>query len=445
MAVIMLLFSFIIVSLNLVATHHSYREAWDFLYTMANNGGFPVSSGGDLIDSHLFGGIDGDDSEEREEFANSYIGNRQDDYPFLFHERKASSLEPLLDYGDNKPLDYVLADNLEVSSAMSFRTDMNLDKVSLIFSSNALESLSKMFELCHSIAPLQKSKGILAGYFYVKKNMQDNTSIICIMNRFIELKSLRRLYFYSAIALAVSFLYSFATSFVFSKIIMQPIEDMFERQKQFISDSSHELRTPISVIDANLSVVMSEYPGNKWLGYIKDENARMGKLVKDMLYLTRSDQNLSELEKKEFDFSAAVTNAVLPFESVIYEARKHLEMNVAAGLRLSGDENAIKQVVTILVDNAVKYSADNGIIRVKAFHDGARCVLKVYNTGKGIKEENLDRIFGRFFREDKTRTGLKGGYGLGLPIARSIVEQHDGTIAADSDGETWVEFTVLLR
>lgn len=445
MAVIMLLFSFIIVSLNLYATHHSYSEAWTFLYSMADNGGFPVSSGGESMDSHLFGGISGDEADEKEEVANSYIGNRQDDYPFLFHERKASSLETLPDAKDSRSIGYVFADNLEVSSAMSFRTDMNLDKVSLIFSSNALESLSKMFELCRSIAPLHKTRGILDGYFYVKKYVQNNTFIVCIMNRYIELKLLRRLYLYSAIALAVSFLYSFATSFVFSKIIMQPIEDMFERQKQFISDSSHELRTPISVIDANLSVVMAEYPGNRWLGYIKDENARMGKLVKDMLYLTRSDQNLSELEKKEFDFSAAVTNAVLPFESVIYEARKHLEMSVAAGMRLSGDENAIKQVVTILVDNAVKYSADNGIIRVKAFHDGSRCVLKVYNTGKGIKKENLDKIFGRFFREDKTRTGLKGGYGLGLPIARSIVEQHDGTIAADSDGETWVEFTVLLR
>lgn len=445
MAVIMLLFSFITILLNLYATHHSYREAWNFLYAMADNGGFPVSSSGKSVDSHLFGGISGDEADGKEKVANSYIGNRQDDYPFLFHEGKASSLKPLPDPDGSQPIGYVFADNLEISSAMSFRTDMNLDKVSLIFSSNMFESLSKMFELCRTIAPLQKTRGILDGYFYVKKYIQNNTFIICIMNRYIELKLLRRLYLYSAIALAVSFLYSFATSFVFSKIIMQPIEDMFERQKQFISDSSHELRTPISVIDANLSVVMSEYPGNRWLGYIKDENTRMGKLVKDMLYLTRSDQNLSELSKKEFDFSAAVTNAVLPFESVVYEARKHLEMNVAAGLRLSGDENAIKQVVTILVDNAVKYSDDKGIIRVKAFHDGARCVLKVYNTGKGIKEENLDKIFGRFFREDKTRTGMKGGYGLGLPIARSIVEQHDGTIAADSDGETWVEFTVLLR
>lgn len=436
MAVIMLLFAFIIVALNLFSTRHSYSEAWHFLDSMAGNGGFPVSAS---------------PRDRRYEFLNAQMFEKsataQDDQGGEIQiqaEGGSSSSGESMSSAD-EPADYVSAGNLEVRSAMSFKTDVNLDKISVVFSMNVLESLGKMFELCRNIVTTKKPRGILNGYFYVVKAVHGNTFIVCVMNRYIELRALKRLYIYSAVALAVAFFYSFATSFVFSKIIMQPIEDMFESQKQFISDSSHELRTPISVIDANLSVVMSEYPGNKWLGYIKDENERMGKLVKSMLYLARREQKLAVPEMKEFDFSAAVTTAVLPFESVVYEARKRLDMDIEPGLKVTGDESAVKQVVTILVDNAVKYSSERGFVRIKAFHDGRDVCLKVYNTGKGIKKENLENVFDRFFREDKTRTGLKRGYGLGLSIARSIVDQHEGSISADSDGETWVEFTVLLR
>lgn len=433
MAVIMLLFTFIIVALNLFSTRHSYSEAWHFLDSMAGNGGFPVSSSQrdrkyEFFNAHMFAKPDSVQDEQGGEIQ---------------AEGGSSSADKSL--SANKSVDYVSAGNLEVRSAMSFKTDVNLNKISVVFSINVLESLGKMFELCRNIVTTKKTRGILNGYFYVVKAVHGNTFIVCVMNRYIELRALKRLYIYSAVALAVAFVYSFATSFVFSKIIMQPIEDMFESQKQFISDSSHELRTPISVIDANLSVVMSEYPGNKWLGYIKDENERMGKLVKSMLYLARREQKLAVPEMKEFDFSAAVTTAVLPFESVVYEARKRLDMDIEPGLKVTGDESAVKQVVTILVDNAVKYSSERGFVRIRAFHDGRDVCLKVYNTGKGIKKENLENVFDRFFREDKTRTGLKRGYGLGLSIARSIIDQHEGSISADSDGETWVEFTVLLR
>ena len=190
---------------------------------------------------------------------------------------------------------------------------------------------------------------------------------------------------------------------------------------------------------------MAEYPDNKWLGYIKDENQRMGQLVKDLLFLTRNDQNRQKIDKKEFDLSSAVTNAVLPFESIIFEEGKYLELKTQDGLKANGDENSIKQLITILLDNALKYSNDGGIIKVNAYQEGQYQTVKVYNTGNGIKKENLDKIFRRFFREDKARTGLKSGYGLGLSIAKSIASLHNGILTADSDGESWVEFTLKLR
>lgn len=234
-------------------------------------------------------------------------------------------------------------------------------------------------------------------------------------------------------------------AWVFSGLTLKPMRRMFAKQKQFIADAGHELKTPIAVIGANVDVLLGEQPGNKWLHYIQEENDRLSILVKELLYLAQNDADRMKLVIRRFNFSDMVETVILPFESMIYEQDKTLALKLEDGIFMNGDENQLKEVVVVLIDNAVKNTEPGADIRVSTSRHGNFCVLKVFNTGRGIPHGELDKIFERFYRSDFSRArNDTGGYGLGLAIAKTTVLQHYGTIKAESEEGEWVEFTVKL-
>ena len=268
--------------------------------------------------------------------------------------------------------------------------------------------------------------------------------LICLLNRNSELKTLGKFYIYSLLLYIFSIFISALISIPISKYMVRPTNEAFLKQKQFIADASHELKTPIAVIGANIDVLEGEIKNNKWLEYIKAENKRMGELVKDLLYLAKNDAGKNELTFSDFDFSNAVENSVLPFEVVAFESGKELSLDVQKGIICNGDEKSLKQIFIILVDNAIKNCEDGDVISVRAFTEGTKIIYKVHNSGAGIPKEELEKIFLRFYRSDSSRARKTGGYGLGLAIARTIAEDHGGTLVADSEVGKWAEFTLTL-
>jgi len=285
---------------------------------------------------------------------------------------------------------------------------------------------------------------MLTGVMYYVLDLSPFEKLVCILNRNSELKTLGKFYMYSALLYILSIVVSVLISLPISKFMIRPAQDAFIKQKQFIADASHELKTPIAVIGANIDVLESEIKGNKWLEYIKTENQRMGELVKDLLYLAKNDAGRNDLSFFDFNFSNAVENSVLPFEVVAFESQKTLELDVQKGIICNGDEKSLKQIFIILVDNAIKNSEEGAKIRVTATSDDKKIVLKVYNTGSGIPKDELEKIFLRFYRSDSSRVRKTGGYGLGLAIARTIAEDHGGTLTATSEVGHWAEFTLTL-
>lgn len=213
---------------------------------------------------------------------------------------------------------------------------------------------------------------------------------------------------------------------------IKPLEVAFQKQKQFVADASHELKTPITVIDANIDVLLAQdnidTENLKWFGYIKNETKRMNSLVQDMLYLAKLDNN--NFEKFEFNLSEAVENIVLPFESLVYEQNKNIYMDIEEDVYYKGDSNSIKQVVAIFMDNAVKYCNEKGSIYVRVKKYDSKIKIEVENTGSKIAD--TEKIFERFYREDSSRDRNTGGFGLGLSIAKAIVENHNGNIYAEN-------------
>lgn len=227
--------------------------------------------------------------------------------------------------------------------------------------------------------------------------------------------------------------------------LVKPVSTTLEKQKRFISDASHELKTPLAVISTNTDVLEAEIGDNKWLGYIRSESSRMSELVNELLCLARLDDKTGhKLLMSPLDLSAIVLQTALPFESTAFELGKHYSVDVQPNVGYVGDESTIKHVISILIDNAIKYSAEHGEISVRLYTHASKRIIEVYNTGEGVPKDRLSKIFERFHREDEARNSKSGGYGLGLAIAKSSVEAHGGKIFAKSEYGSWIRFTVVL-
>jgi len=243
-------------------------------------------------------------------------------------------------------------------------------------------------------------------------------------------------------ALACALL-SFAAWLLIGRMV-RPVQEAFERQKQFVWDASHEFKTPLAVISANAEVLAGEIGRNEYLGYIQSEVRRTDRLVQNLLTLARMDKGAVTAQMARFDLSNALMEVALPFESTVFEAGRTLETDIPEGVFVRGDREMLQQLAVILLSNALKYSDDGGRIRLSLRQKGHGCRFSVYNTGPGIAPENLEKIFDRFYREDLSHNSEIAGNGLGLAIARNIADAHKGRIHAESNYGKDATFVVTL-
>ena len=230
-----------------------------------------------------------------------------------------------------------------------------------------------------------------------------------------------------------------------SKRAIDPVVRSAERQKQFITDAGHELKTPLTVITTSLKVLEMEVGRQKWIDKARAQTDKMTELVNDLVILSRLDEEKPPISKCRFDVSGAVLEAADSFRASA-EAQGHaLELNIVPGLTYHGDEYAVRQLVSILLDNAIKYTDAGCPIQLSLCAAAKGVLLKTQNACAGIEPEELDKLFDRFYRADKARTRQEGGgFGVGLSIARSIVEAHRGTIQADCPARGIIRFTAVL-
>ncbi len=259
-----------------------------------------------------------------------------------------------------------------------------------------------------------------------------------------QLSVLRSVIYVAAIVMTLSVLMVMILIFFLSKWAMRPVERSIDRQKRFISDASHELKTPLAVISANADALEAEIGENRWLTNIKSESGTMNEMVLDLLDLAKLDETAGTLTMEEFDLSRTVMKKALEFESMAFEAGKRFEEKIEPNIRYRGSEPEIARLTAILIDNAIKHSNDGGLISISLNSDGAKRVLRVFNTGDGLRKADREKVFERFYRSDASRSRETGGYGLGLSIAKSIVDAHGGRISADCDEGKWVCFTAVL-
>lgn len=324
----------------------------------------------------------------------------------------------------------LLNEDGSVASWMSERKDLYSDE--------------QVAAIAESVLADGKDSGRIGTQFYRKAARGNQEELIVLDARVECLAASDTLRSVILVASAACVLLS-ALAWLLVRRMVRPVEDAFARQKQFVSDASHELKTPLAVISANAEVLEQEVGQNEYLGYIRSEVRRTDSLVRSLLALARLDRNEARTDMKPFDLGRALLDVTLPFESTVYEAGKTLEMDIPEGITCHGSEEMIKQLAVILLSNALKYSDEGGRIGITLKAAGRQREICVSNTGDPIPPENLEKIFDRFWRADPARGSETGGHGLGLAIARSIVETHRGRIRVDSSREEGTRFTVLLN
>ena len=215
---------------------------------------------------------------------------------------------------------------------------------------------------------------------------------------------------------------------ILTKWLTKPVIESFSKQKQFIVDASHELKTPLAIITASAESLEMEPTEKKWLDNIKSESERMNKLVTDLLDLAKSE-NMEIKEKYNINnLSKIIEKTSLTFESLIYENKLEIEDNIDKDIMFSCNPDKIRELLGILLDNAIKHSTKNSKITVNLYKDKNNIILEVKNKGKEITKEDQEKIFDRFYRVDESRNRSDNRYGLGLSIAKNIVTSHNGKI-----------------
>ena len=254
-------------------------------------------------------------------------------------------------------------------------------------------------------------EGYIGNYIYKIRKVGNNGKEITLME---DTDTIVKLKTTMVFAVIIGFLGIFIVYIIakkISKIIVKPVEDSFEKQKQFVSDASHELKTPLAVIEANADVLQDKVGENKWIMYIQNEVQSMNKLVNDLLTLAKME-NINDINNQKFDLSKEVQMAIAVFESMIYEKKIKLETNIKEGIEFNGDKEDIKHIVSILLDNAIKHTEEDKKIILDVEKEKNDIKIEVKNQGEEIPKEEREKIFERFYRIDKARSRSEKRYGL---------------------------------
>ena len=294
--------------------------------------------------------------------------------------------------------------------------------------------------LAQSIIKSGRNNGIENNLAFLKVD-KGGYILVAFMDNTVVNESAITLFRYTLIFGGVALLLFFFLSVYLARRIVNPLEESYQKQKQFISDAGHELKTPVSVVSANAELLSREIGDNQWLQNIQYENERMGMLVGQLLDLARTENVTPQME--HIDFSRLVAGESLPFESVAFEKGLVLNSNIATDIGLVGNSTQLKQLVSILLDNAIRHSKEHGEVWLTLTKEHGVAKLSVINKGDEIPAEQRDHIFERFYRVDTARNGEDKHYGLGLAIAKAITTTHKGNIEVHCfDG--FVEFRVLV-
>ncbi|WP_026513860.1 sensor histidine kinase [Butyrivibrio sp. LB2008] len=284
-------------------------------------------------------------------------------------------------------------------------------------------------QLAEQVYSGKKDRGYIKEFRFAKEELRD-TTVIIFLNSMRELRFMHTLRSLTIAVSVVSLLLVFVLVVLFSNRAIRPIANNISRQKQFITDASHELKTPLTSISTSLDVLSMEHEDDEWIDNIRKQTGRMSKLVSELVQLSRLDEDNPLPDKEHFSLSSAAWETAEIFEAQAKASEKKFSVNIKDDVNLYGDKAAIHQMLSVLLDNAIRYSDANADIRFSVYKKKNKTVIEVFNTCDLNPVPDTEKLFDRFYRPDASRSTQTGGNGVGLAIAKAAAEAHGGTISA---------------
>ena len=276
----------------------------------------------------------------------------------------------------------------------------------------------------------KKERGYIKEFRFGKAKL-GGTTVIVFLNSMRELQFMHTLRTLTIAVSVVSLLLVFILVVLFSNRAIRPIAKNISRQKQFITDASHELKTPLTSISTSLDVLSMEHEDDEWIDNIRKQTGRMSKLVSELVQLSRLDEDIPLPDKEHLSLSSAAWEIAEVFEVQARASDKNFSVDIQDDVNIYGDKSAIHQMLSVLLDNAIRYSDENGDIRLSVYKKKNRAVIEVFNTCELSTIPDTEKLFDRFYRPDSSRSTETGGTGVGLAIAKAAAEAHGGTISAE--------------
>ena len=304
-------------------------------------------------------------------------------------------------------------------------------------------------EYATKVSECGRTSGFMGQYRFGVKD-KDNGKLIIFLYCGRELSNFRAVLLISVGISFAGMLAVFLLLIFFSGRIVKPVSESYEKQKRFITDAGHEIKTPLTIIDADAELVGLDCGENEWLEDIKKQTKRLTALTNDLIYLAKMEEGQKNSTKIEFPLSDVVEETAESFRARAVNENKKLDIDIQPEITYCGDEKAIRQLVSILVDNAVKYSDGTKSISVKLEGQGGTSKLskgfrlQVFNSCEHIEPESVKHLFDRFYRAEQSRNSQTGGYGIGLSVAKAVVDAHRGKITADTADGKSLKITVVM-
>ena len=288
-----------------------------------------------------------------------------------------------------------------------------------------------------------KTNGYMDNYRYLCF-ASDSVTYVLFLNAASDIYAVNNLLKLTGLVFIIGFALVLALVCLLSKRAVAPFEKNIRMQRQFITDASHELKTPVTSISTSADVLKMDLGENEWVSNISDQTRRLTGLINNLVKLARLDEELPIPEKTSFSLSEAAWEISEPFEHQAKACGKSFAIDIMEDVDYVGEEELIKQLISILLDNAIKYSAEKGAIQLRLARHHSSVMIEVSNTTEGPQIKQLGRLFERFYRPDESRTTATGGHGIGLSLAKAIAEAHGGKISARYLDQNTINFSVIL-
>lgn len=301
-------------------------------------------------------------------------------------------------------------------------------------------------EYAEKLRAKNKEKGFIKDYKYIETTTTNGDKMYIFLDCSRSLRTFREFLSASIIISIAGLFVVLVLVVIFSKIIMKPVAETYQKQKQFITDANHELKTPLTIINASCEILELEMNNteNEWTNTIKEQVARLTELTNKLVFLSRMDEENNKISMTDFSLSEVIEEAVKPYYTLALSKGKKIATDIEANVTLNGDMEMIKQAISLLLDNAIKYSDEEGNITIKLSKSGRNKKIIVSNTTTGVPTGDLSQLFERFYRLDKSRNSETGGHGIGLSVVKSIINLHKGKIIANSNDGKTINFIITL-